>query len=287
MIKVGYLVSSEYKLVYHSIALIYPHVDEIYLAIDKDLLTYGGNAFTIEDSFYETIRQMDKDNKIKYYYDSFYVPTLNGLECETRERNMLAKKMGKGWLIQLDTDEYPYDFEPIAQFLRKYNFLTHFSRFFPITFSGKWITLFKQTEDGYISIAGREKFYFATNIHHYTFSRQNTHNYYIDLGAEFIHNSWARSEQEIAFKLQNWGHKDDFDTAKFFAFWQSLNKDNYMHIKDFHPLNPVVWKALEFVPAKDIADYTRQFAAQHKQTLNKLSFMSLLKIFVKNLIGRH
>lgn len=286
MIKVGYLVSSEYRMVFHSLRMIYDYVDEIYLAIDKDLVTYGGNKFEIDQSFYEDIRNFDKDQKIKFYFDSFYVPGLNGLECETRERNMLAQKMGKGWILQLDTDEYPYDFKSVAAFLRKHKYLTYFPKLTPVTLGGKWVTLFKQTEDGFLYIGNEEPFYFGTNINHYTFSRRNKHNYTINTNVEFIYQSWARGEAEIKFKLDNWGHKDDFDTNKFFEFWRSLSKDNYISVRDFHPISPKVWEKLEFIPAKDVDEFMDKFARNKKQQINAVSKSDVLKIFIKNLIGR-
>lgn len=286
MIKVGYLVSSEYRMVFHSLRLIYEYVDEIYLAIDKDLVTYGGNKFEIEASFYEDIKAFDKDHKIQFYFDSFYVPGLNGLECETRERNMLAKKMGKGWVLQLDTDEYPYDFGSVAAFLRKHKYLTYFPKLVPVTLKGKWITLFKQTEDGFLYIGNEEVFYFGTNVGEFTFSRQNKKNYHISTNIEFIHQSWARSEEEIKFKLENWGHKDDFDTQKFFEFWKGLSKDNYISVRDFHPISPKVWDKLHFVPAKDIDTFMEHFGRGKKQEITPITKMDMLKIAIKNLIGR-
>ncbi|MDP2088173.1 MAG: hypothetical protein Q8J84_02100 [Flavobacteriaceae bacterium] len=65
-------------------------------------------------------------NKIEFYFDNFYVPKLTPMQCETRERNMLPKKMGRGWLIPLDIDEYIYDFKTISNYLKRYWYLTIF-----------------------------------------------------------------------------------------------------------------------------------------------------------------
>ena len=71
-------------------------------------------------SFFDEIKSFDSKNKIEFYFDNFYISELLPIECETRERNMLLKKMGKGWLIQLDVDEYVYDFSKVAKYLKKY-----------------------------------------------------------------------------------------------------------------------------------------------------------------------
>ena len=140
-IKVGYLISYDYELLFTSLKELYDYVDVIYLAIDENRKTWSGNYFVIPEVFFENINRIDVKKKIHIYEDDFYMPNLTPLECETKERNMLLKKMGKGWLMQLDVDEYIYDFKYISKYLKKYWYLTIFPKITPIIFRGKWVLL--------------------------------------------------------------------------------------------------------------------------------------------------
>lgn len=290
-IKVGYVVSYDYDLLLLSINQLYKNVDKIYIAIDKDRKTWSGNLFEIQDSFFAKIRQLDVSNKIEFYYDSFYVPSLSPSECETRERNMLLKKMGRGWLIQLDTDEYVYDFNKLSSYLNKYWYLTVFPKYTPIVFRGRLITLFKKIPEGYLYFDNDEKFSFITNIPNYEACRANKsiRNYFINCNV--IHNSWGRTDDELLIKIKNWGHRDDFDTQKFFEFWKKLNYLNYSSYKNFHPIVPEVWNQLYFIKSKSVEDFISIYAQNNEQKLigiktaiafkalfNKLNFFRKRKI---------
>ena len=71
------------------------------------------------------------------------------------------------------------------------------------------------------------------------------------LGGRLLHNSYARSEDDLYKKLKNWGHTKDFDINKYFEFWKNINLDNYKNVKNFHPLSPETWGELIFIPKKE------------------------------------
>lgn len=281
-IKVGYLVSYDYRMFLTSVKQLYHHVDKIYIAIDKSRKTWSGNYFEIEDSFFEEVRHFDIQNKIEFYFDDFYVPELSPMACETRERNMLLKVMGKGWLIQLDVDEYVYDFEKTRKFLKQHWYLNVFPKFTPIVFKGLWVTLFKEIPDGYLYIENNERFSFITNCSSFDVARTNYKVSSYLTNVKVIHQSWARSEEEMSQKINNWGHRDDFDTQKFFQFWKTLDSTNYSSYKNIHPLTPVLWDKLHFLPSSSIDDFIKLYSEKNKQRLTNVSF---LKIF-KTLFGR-
>lgn len=267
-IKVGYVVSYDFEMLFISIKQLYDYVDKIVIAIDKDGKTWSGNDFEIPNSFFEKIKTIDVKNKIQLYFDSFYVPNLSPSECDTRERNMLFKAMGKGgWLMQLDVDEYVYDFKKLVKYLNKYWYLTIFPKWTPILFRGKLVTLFKNKSDGYFYIENGERFPFVTNTPNFEACRANKsiRNHFTNFNV--IHNSWARTDSEIQMKIKNWGHRDDFDTLKFFEFWQSLDNENYNNYKDFHPLVPEVWNKLLFMTCNSVEDFISKYAENNKQKL--------------------
>ena len=51
MIKVGYLISYDYELLFSSLPTVYDESDEIFLAIDKDRRTWAGNNFSLPSTF--------------------------------------------------------------------------------------------------------------------------------------------------------------------------------------------------------------------------------------------
>lgn len=276
-IKVSYLISYDYKMFFTSVKLLYNEVDEIIVAIDRDYKTWSGNSFEIPDLFFDEVRAFDKKNKIQFYFDAFYISTLSPMECETRERNMVLEKMGHGWKIQLDVDEYIYDFSKLVKYLNKYWYLNLFPKLTPICFQGRLITLFRELTDGYLYIDNNEKFPFITNQSYNIHTRSNNQirNHFSNINV--IHQSWARTEEDIQFKIKNWGHRDDFDTEKYFQFWKSLDGSNYKEFQNFHPLNPSVWNKLYFLNSTSIDDFIKKYGNVHLQSLICIDYKKMFK----------
>lgn len=276
-IKAGFIVSYDYAYLFNAIAPLYSYANKIVLAIDENNLTWSGNKFVIPQSFFEAIRELDRDNKIELYFDNFYIPELTPMECETRERNMLLNKLGNGgWKLQLDVDEYIYDFNSISKFLHKNWYFTIFPRFTPMQFRGKLITLFKQVEDGFLYIDNEERFTFITNGYKNDASRVNTKRRSFYTNIAVIHQSWARNENEILTKILNWGHRDDFDTMSFFEYWKKLDNNNYQEYINFHPFNPKFWQKLEYIRAANINEFITTYSNNNKQQLNRFDLTFLI-----------
>lgn len=280
-IKISYLVSYDYAMLLTSVKQVYKYVGKIIIAIDKERKTWSGTSFVIPQSFFDEVKEFDVDNKIEFYLDNFYLPELAPAQNETRERNMVLAKLGKGWKIQLDVDEYIYDFKSVASFLNKYSFLTFLPKLTPICFKGKWITLFRSLPDGFLYIENNEQFTFITNQSFNTDLRNNIkiRNFYTNIAV--IHQSWARSEEEILFKIKNWGHRDDFDTLEYFHFWKNVTSENYNSFKDFHPISPKIWNKLQFVNSLTIDEFILKYANLNNQRVLRPS----IKIFIKALIN--
>ncbi|TRX13476.1 hypothetical protein [Flavobacterium gawalongense] len=266
-INVSYLLSYDYGLFITSVKQLYDHVDKIVVAIDSERKTWSGNIFQIPESFFEEVKRFDIKNKIEFYFDIFYLPELSPIECDTRERNLVSKKMGKGWLIQIDVDEYVYDFKKIVKYLKCHWYLLIFPKLTPIVFRAKWITLFKQLPQGFLYIDNNETFPLITNIPYYDYCRENKKNRNHQTFLAVIHQSWARSDDEILMKMKNWGHRDDFDIIKYYEFWKSINLENYKNYKNFHPVAPEVWNELHFLKSNSIDDFIEKYASHNFQNL--------------------
>lgn len=254
MIKVGFLVSYDFKYLYKSIPLVYDASDLIVLAVDKDRLTWSGNPLYIDPLFFEWVKEFDTLNKIVIYEDAFYIPQNSPAENDTRERNLLAKAMGEGgWHIQIDSDEYFNDFKGFVSFLNeKKQFLKNPEKH-PIEIHVQWITLFKKVEGGFLYIKDSlDAVEVATNYPKYKYMRATRHSKKIITKFILLHQSWARDDDEIYTKITNWSHRDDSDNVAFFEFWKNINLSNYKEITNFHENDPTKWKALEFISEEEL-----------------------------------
>lgn len=254
MIKVGFLVSYDFKYLYKSIPLVYDASDLIVLAVDKDRLTWSGNPLFIDPSFFEWVKKFDTLNKIVIYEDSFYIPENSPSENDTRERNLLAKAMGDGgWHIQIDSDEYFNDFKNFASFLKEKKQYLKNPEKHPVEIHVQWITLFKKVEGGFLYIKDSlDAIEVATNYPKYKYMRATRHSKKIITKFILLHQSWARDDEEIYTKITNWSHRDDSDNAAFYKFWKNITLDNYKEFTNFHDNDPTKWKSLEFIAENDI-----------------------------------
>lgn len=287
LIKVGYLLSYDYKYIFNSLKQVYDFADDIFICYDKDGKTWAGNNFLIPENVFEDIKKLDTQGKITFYADTFYVEGISTIDLDTRQRNMLAERMGKGgWHLQIDSDEYPIDFGKLTSFLKKHQYLLNKPEKTPVNFFVNFVTLFKQTEDGFLVISPyTEPCFLITNVPVYVNARypKNMNSLRIDFNN--IHQSWARSSEEIHQKINNWGHNNDFDTHEFLNKWENLDSSNYTEFKNFHPLTPTDWKELVFIKAKNIEEFITNFEKDYpqKEITMPLKFKKRVKLYLKSL----
>lgn len=271
-IKVGILVSYDYRHLYTSLPLIYEEADKIVLAIDEQRLTWSGISFDIDPGFFKWLENLDTKRKIIIYEDCFYKPELSTVECDTRERNMLAEKMGQGgWHIQIDSDEYFLNFKGFVGYLRQFEKIAQKK---PVYIYVQFITLFKKIKEGFLYIDSFEKIPVATNHPEYYYIRLVKDTKPIFTQFLVVHQSWARTAGEIETKLKSWGHSEDFNVSSYFNMWNIIDSNNYMYLNNFHPLTPSKWSYLHLVPEPELNDvlkYVRENITP--KTFKKNSFM--------------
>lgn len=277
VIKVGFLISYDYEYIKNSLPRIYPYTDYIAFAIDKDRKTWSGERFELPDTFFEWVKEFDTDKKIHIYEDSFYVPTLTAIECDSRERNLLAKFMGEGgWHIQIDSDEYFLNFKEFVDYIKTLDINKDTQVY------ARWITMYKKNQEDFFLIRTNESFPLVANNPNYKLARlsDSKNNIYTDF--EVLHQSWARSDNEIKQKLSNWGHKTDFDVDSYYQFWKAINKQTYKYARSFHPLDPWLWPNLEYFKAKNIDELVDQVNSflKEKERNEKQSNKIKIKDFV-------
>jgi len=251
-IHVGFLLSYDYELLKMSIPPVYETADRIFLARDQEFRTWKGQKFKVDESFYVWLSGFDKQNKIEIYEDDFYVPSLSTLENDTRERTMLSHKMGVGnWLIQVDSDEYFINFQKFVSDLRKYDHYLDNPEKHKIQVFAFWLVIYKYTETGILYVDKPMKAAFATNYPNYQCARR-TNERVIYTDSLVLHESVARSESELRFKLKNWGHSEEVNKG-FLAKWLKVTEKNYFEYRNFYYIEPKRWKKLAFVKGTTIS----------------------------------
>lgn len=278
LIKVGFCIAYDWDLLRYSIPQIYEDADYICLSIDIDRTSWALNSFSFDEiKFRELLSQLDPAGKIHVYEDNFHLPELSPMQNEVRQRNKMAEYMGNGgWHIQLDTDEYFIDFAGFVKYLKSKNF----SR--PVNICCPLITLFKKVDLGYLWIKNngfynQDTIAIATNSPNYQFGRRNG-NFNILTNYPIVHQSWARDENEISEKINNWGHATDFDVKKYFEFWKNLTELNYHNICNLHPIDADKWQNISFQKADTIPTLFDVF--KEKKPID----FPMLKLWVNNSI---
>lgn len=274
-IHVGFLLSYDYELLKLSLPPVYKAADRIFLAHDKDFRTWNGKNFKVDPNFFNWLKEFDVDHKIEIYTDDFYLPELSTIENDTRERTMLSEKMGIGnWLIQVDSDEYFIDFEKFVNDLRKFDHYLDNPEKNKIQIAAFWLIIYKYTNEGILYVDKPLKAVFATNYPNYKYARR-TNERVIYTNNLILHESVSRSESDLRFKLENWGHNKDVN-KDFLNKWIAVDETNYMNYENFYYIEPERWKKLEYFPTKNISEIKNY--AKNKKSLH----LGKSKLFFRN-----
>ncbi|MFZ6012192.1 MAG: hypothetical protein ACOYXT_17760 [Bacteroidota bacterium] len=268
IIKTGFCVSYDWELLKKAIPRIYEYSDVICLAIDKNRRSWSGNSYDFNnEAFYAFVKSIDSANKIDIYEDDFSLPELNARQNCNRHRTLMADRMGKGgWHVQIDSDEYFLDFGLFVSALKKIN-PNPTGAEKPLNVCPFLVPLIKKTETGYLFVDFRDRLPehapFATTKPQYERARQNGHFNWL-VPTHVIHETWARGEQELWYKMNNWGHSaEELEENKrrlsYYNLWKSLDEYNYRYITNFHPALPEAWPYLGFCKGKTIEEFIDNF----------------------------
>jgi len=115
---------------------------------------------------------------------------------------------------------------------------------------------------------------FATNYPNYKYARR-TNERVIYTNNLILHESVSRSEADLRFKLENWGHNKDVN-KDFLNKWIAVDETNYMNFENFYYIEPERWKKLEYFPTKNISEIKNY--AQNKKSLH----LGKSKLFFRN-----
>lgn len=270
MIKTGFCVSYDWPLLKKSLSRVYNDSDVICLSLDKERNTWSGNRFSFdENAFYDFCKEIDKDNKIFLFEGNFSLSNLSARENCNRQRMLMAEKLGKGgWHIQIDADEYFLDFSGFVKYLKSIN--AHpTGEEKPFNVLVNLVSLIKRVDGGYLYVDFLnnlpESAPFATTKPNYERARQNGHFNFVS-PFYVIHETWAREEDSLWFKINNWGHSSEelLEVQKrksYFELWKSLDKYNYSYVRNFHPAKAEVWPALAYQSGETVEEFILNFKA--------------------------
>jgi len=288
---VGFLMSYDYDKLRHSIPPVYNKADKIYIALDHKQRTWKGTHFEIDAEFFEWLTEFDTDKKIEIYKDDFFRSELSTIQNDTRERHLLALKMGIGnWLVQVDSDEIFIDFNQFVASLRKHDRFLDNPKKNPVQIAGFLINIYKYLDEGLLYVNQPTKVMLATNYPNYKNARNNKERV-IYTNNILLHECLSRDEESLKFKLKNWGHSHQLND-EFFPKWKKANKDNYKELKNLFYLDPKIWKSLGYFPLQDL-DEINVFVKKEKTLSPSKSFLrkknfgqwfKFLKIFKKSKI---
>ncbi|HTB23506.1 MAG TPA: hypothetical protein VK914_12470 [bacterium] len=238
-------VAYDHRFAWAAIASYYGIADEIVLGLDKDRVSWNGKPFQLDEGdFRRRLKAADPDGKITLVEGDFHSRG-SAPANDTHERNALSLACKPGnWVVQIDSDELLQNPQEFRAWLLK--------RWRSWRVLGRWIVVFKRFGEDYlvvdkdsawISLATRRR-------GRYTGCR-DTKEMKRHSPLRMLHFSWGRDEAELKQKLESWTHARDFDTAKFFDFWKSVDLDNYRSFRDFHPLDGPDWPSLRLIRKGD------------------------------------
>jgi hypothetical protein len=237
------LLAYDYKYAFKAIESYYDLADEIILGLDVDRRTWAGNPFYIDMSEVKLfIERVDAPKKIKIVEDNYHRFATAKLN-DAAERNFLSLKCAPGnWIIQIDCDEFllnPMEFRDWLERAPDDSLI-----------KAKWSTVFKIfPEEGACLLVDGESGgpNIGTKKANAYISHRRTGQETLVSPLELLHFSWGRTRDDLKQKLDNWSHKDEFNTNAYLKVWDSVTLNNYQKFENIHPLNGRAWPRLKAV----------------------------------------
>lgn len=238
-------VAYDHRFAWTTIGSYYAIADEIILGLDRDRISWSGKPFQLdEEDFRSRLKAADPLGKIKLVEADFHSQG-SAPANDTFERNALSMQCKPGhWVVQIDSDEVLQNPAEFRDWLLK--------RRGPWLVQGRWTVVFKRFGDDYLVI-DKDSFWInlATRRRGLYTGCRDTREFKRRSPLLMLHFAWGRSEEEIKQKLESWTHAKDFDTAKYFAFWKSVDLDNYRQVRDFHPFDGPDFPSLRLIRKGD------------------------------------
>lgn len=266
MISVISLISYDANYLPESIASYYDYVDEIVLGLDKDRISWSGNKFSFdEDSLWSKLGEIDTDSKIVIVEENFHRSSVP-IENDTHERNYLKSMCTNELVLSFDADEVlinPHDF-----FVK---FLPLVKDYKDIELMFTWFLMYKKFDSGYLVIADENRNHvfkqdiqgFSANksLHTYTYCRWTNAPKKLLSPLAIKHYSFCRPDNELAAKINNFGHSVESKQDPFYFTQKQVTLDNYASLRNFKTHGAgAQWPTLKYIPNNELDNYMKQEA---------------------------
>ncbi len=234
-------------------------VDEVVIGLDENRETWSGGSFDLDPHI--TSRLLGISDKVRIVEDQFFIPGLSAMENDTRERNFLSSHVqGADWLLSIDSDELLMNASDLQDFLASQSDKDN-------CLLGNWVSVYKELDDSYLVVGNSGEVFLhptpiVTSVPEIFINARWTTQSNIMSPAILLHFTWARSEEELRRKLDNWGHSSDFCIDHHFELWVNADGTNFRTYKDFHPLEPEAWPGLVKIAKEDLREVSRQLASR-------------------------
>ncbi len=236
------LLSYDYIYLEDCIRSYYDIADEIILGVDKNRVSWSGNAFTFDMAFVlSVIEKIDTGKKVKIIEGDFF-KYKEPIQNDTYERSYLSQQCKAGnWIISIDVDERLVNAEEFSGWLKYHDQGSDIRKY---DIGAQWIQIFKVIDGKKILINRYEPTTVGTFKRGGFTCARLTGQPTVMSPLILEHYSWGRTREEIWQKLSNWSHTNDFNIKHYFDLWDSINLQNYRDFKNIHPLDKVSWPEL-------------------------------------------
>lgn len=255
------LISYDASYLPASINSYYRYVDEIVLGLDVDRISWSKNSFKFdEDKLWSELKKIDTDNKITIVEENFHRSSVP-IENDTHQRNYLKAQCSNKLVLSFDADEVlinPRDF-----FI---DFLPIVRDYEDVELMFTWFLFYKKVKGGYLIIADENRnhlfkqdiqgFSAHRDLHTYTYCRWTNSTNKILSPLAIAHYSFCRPDQELADKINNFGHSIESKKDPFYEVQRQVSEHNYQQLRNFKTHGSgAQWPTLKFVPDDELNDY--------------------------------
>lgn len=260
------LISYDAHYLPDSIRSYYEYVDEIILGLDKDRISWSNNKFSFNESeLWMQLQQLDHANKIQIVEDNFHRSSVP-IENDTHERNFLKQQCSHDWIFSFDADEilvnpkeFFLDFFPLVQDYRDVELMF------------TWFLLYKELDRNYLIIADETRehifkkdvqgFSAIKNLHTYHYCRWTNAPKKLLSPLAILHYSFCRKEEDLAKKINNFGHSAESKRDPFYDVQKRITEDNYTNLVNFKTSNMgPQWPSLKLVDKSNLMEYCKEEA---------------------------
>jgi hypothetical protein len=240
-------IAYDYKYSLASILSYYEIADEIFLAIDKERISWSKNKYDFDETYFNEIKLIDKDKKIIILEDNFHSSD-SPIQNDTNERNFITTFAKKGnFIIGIDSDEILLNSKQFQNWMSIVNTKDDISCFMS--------TVYKVFDNKILVTCPKESVRIGTNLINSYKNCRFTQKKSLMSPLNILHFSWGRVRKDMIEKLHNFGHSKDFNIEEYMKIWDSVSLENYTEKKNLHPLlrcKKNFWLNLELIDINNL-----------------------------------